>query len=195
MRVGQRHGPVEGKRAQPGLLGGFDPQLALASAGGVRLGCQQAGVDVGGCALGRAGAREQVAALASRAAAHAPLDAPGAVAELLAELQEARYDQAAALAGRLPSAGLFKVFLGQQGRADQFRFGREADGSPSAPWGWEDLDLWLAPPSVVEQREPSATPTRVSVRRPIIGHAGAPPGGQHDLRKRCLVRPVRSIVR
>ncbi len=59
--------------------------------------------------------REQVAALASRAAAHAPLDAAGAVAELLAELREAgTHDQAAALAGRLPSAGLFTVFSGQQ---------------------------------------------------------------------------------
>jgi len=71
-----------------------------------------------------AGAREQVAALASRAAAHAPLDAPGAVAELaVAELREAgAHDQAASLAGRLPSAGLFKVFLGQQGRAGSVPF-------------------------------------------------------------------------
>jgi hypothetical protein len=166
----------------------------------VRLGCQQAGVDVAGCALRRAGAREQVAALASRTAAHAPLDAPGAVArlavaELLAELREAgAHDQAAALAGRLPSAGLFKVFLGQQGRADRFRFGREADGSPSAPLGCEDLDLWLAPPSVVEQREPSAIPTRVSVRGPPIEHTDVPPCGPHCLRERRLIRPVRSII-
>ena len=102
-------------------------------------------------------------------------DDPGAVAALR---RAGTHDQAAALAGRPPSAGLFKVFLGQQGRADQFRFGREADGSPSAPWGWEDLDLWLAPPSVVEQREPSAAPTRVSVRRPSAEHTDVPPSGR-----------------
>ena len=40
---------------------------------------------------------------------------------------------------------MFGLFLEQQGPADQFRFGREADGTPAAPWGWEDLDLWLVP--------------------------------------------------
>jgi hypothetical protein len=49
-------------------------------------------------------------------------------------------EQAAALADRLPAAGLFELFLEQKGLADQFRFGREADGTPAAPWGWEDLD-------------------------------------------------------
>ena len=28
--------------------------------------------------------------------------------------------------------------------ADQLLvIGRDADGTPAAPWGWEDLDLWL----------------------------------------------------
>ena len=68
------------------------------------------------------------------------------VAALLDSLREAGADeQAAALAGRLPAAGMFGFFLKQQGSADQFRFGREADGTPAAPWGWEDLDLWLVP--------------------------------------------------
>jgi len=40
---------------------------------------------------------------------------------------------------------MFGVFLEQTCPADQFRFGREADGTPAAPWGWEDLDLWLVP--------------------------------------------------
>jgi len=40
---------------------------------------------------------------------------------------------------------MFGLFLEQSGAADQFRFGREADGTPAAPWAWEDLDLWLVP--------------------------------------------------
>ena len=82
----------------------------------------------------------------ARAAAHAPLDDPDGVASLLDSLREAgAHEQAAALADRLPAAGMFELFLEQKGLADQFRFGREADGTPAAPWGWEDLDLWLVP--------------------------------------------------
>ena len=96
--------------------------------------------------LREAGAHEQAAALADRAAAHAALDDPGGVARLLDSLRQAgAHDQAAALADRLPAAGMFGLFLEQKGLADQFRFGREADGTPAAPWGWEDLDLWLVP--------------------------------------------------
>ena len=47
-RLGQRQRQVEVQRALPGLPGGFDPQLVLAFGGRVRLGGQQAGVDVGG---------------------------------------------------------------------------------------------------------------------------------------------------
>jgi hypothetical protein len=54
-------------------------------------------------------------------------------------------EQAAALAVRLPATGMFGLFLEQEGLADQFRFGREADGIPSEPWCWEDLDLRLVP--------------------------------------------------
>jgi len=36
---------------------------------------------------------------------------------------------------------MFRLFLEQQGCADHFRFGREADDNSSAPWSWEDLDL------------------------------------------------------
>jgi hypothetical protein len=79
---------------------------------------------------------------ASWAAAHASLDDPGRVAILLDSLREAgAREQAAALAERLPAAGMFELFLERCGRADQFHFGREADGSPCARWGWEDLNL------------------------------------------------------
>ena len=51
--------------------------------------------------LRKAGAHEQAAALAGRAAAHAPLDNPGGVADLLDGLRKAgAHEQAAALAGR-----------------------------------------------------------------------------------------------
>jgi hypothetical protein len=94
--------------------------------------------------LREAGADDQAAAPASRAAAHAALDYPGDVASLLRSLREAgAREQAATLAGRLPAAGLFRLFLERNGLADLFRFGRETDGTPAAPWGWEDLDLWL----------------------------------------------------
>jgi hypothetical protein len=42
-------------------------------------------------------------------------------------------------------AGMFELFLEQNGRAEQFRFGREADGTAATLWGWEDLDLSLVP--------------------------------------------------
>ena len=80
--------------------------------------------------------------LARRAAAHLPLDSPDAVDSLLDELREmGAREQTAALADRLPGAGMFGVFREQGDRPDRFRFGREADGTPAAPWGWEDLDL------------------------------------------------------
>ena len=92
--------------------------------------------------LREAGAQEQVTALLRRdPAAHVPLDDPDAVARLLDSLREAgAQEQATALADRLPGAGMFELFREQEGRQDQFRFGREADGSPAGPWAWEDLD-------------------------------------------------------
>ena len=91
--------------------------------------------------LREAGAQEQVTALARRAAADVSLDDPRAVAALLDSLREAgAQEQVSALASRLPGAGMFELFLQQQGRQDRFRLGREADGSPSEPWGWDDLD-------------------------------------------------------
>ncbi len=91
------------------------------------------------------GAHDQATALLARdPATHATLADPRAVASLLNRLREmGAHDQATMLVSRLPSAGMF--FLEQKSPADQFRFGREADGTPAAPWGWEDLDLWLVP--------------------------------------------------
>ena len=88
-----------------------------------------------------AGAQDQVTALAARAAAHAPLENQYAVARLVEALRAvSAQDQVTALATRLPEAGLFELFRELEDRENRFRFGREADGSPSRPWGWDDLD-------------------------------------------------------
>jgi hypothetical protein len=95
-------------------------------------------------ALRVVGADGQVTALASPAAANASLDGADAddmsVAKLLYALHAAgTRAQAIALIERLPAAGKFALFCEQEGRAAQFRFGREADGRPARPWGWTDL--------------------------------------------------------
>jgi hypothetical protein len=82
----------------------------------------------------------------SHPAAHNALSNSGRVAFLLSRLRAAGADeQAGALAARLPADGMFELFLEQEGRADQFRFGREPDGTPAAPWDWDDLDLSPCP--------------------------------------------------
>ena len=92
--------------------------------------------------LREAGAAEQAAELLARdPVAHAALDDYYGVARLLDSLRAAGTDeQGAALASRLPGAGMFELFLQQQDDRDRFRFGREADGSPFAPWDWDELD-------------------------------------------------------
>jgi hypothetical protein len=63
------------------------------------------------------------------------------VARLLHRLRAAGAEQQATTpAERLPEVGLFELFRKQESHQDRFRFGREADGSPAGPWGWEDLD-------------------------------------------------------
>ena len=78
-----------------------------------------------------AGADEQAAALARRAAACTPLDVPPGVAKPVGLLR---------MAGATLGATLCELFFRQPGAGDEFRFGREADGTPAAPWGWDDLD-------------------------------------------------------
>jgi hypothetical protein len=40
----------------------------------------------------------------------------------------------------LPTLGRFRDFQALNGNAARYRFGREPDGTPAAPWGWEHLD-------------------------------------------------------
>ncbi|MFF8932281.1 hypothetical protein ACF1AO_34015 [Streptomyces longwoodensis] len=90
--------------------------------------------------LRRAGAHQQAVALAERAATHVPLDDPGAVTMLLQALRKAGTgQQAAALIERLPAVGHFDLFLAWGG-GQQFRLGREPDGSAAPSWTWDDLE-------------------------------------------------------
>ena len=88
------------------------------------------------------GTEEQVTVLLRRdPAAHATLSHPDAVIRLLESLRAVgAQEQVTELADRLPEAGLFELFRAQHDHQNRFRYGREADGSPAEPWGWEDLD-------------------------------------------------------
>ena len=91
-------------------------------------------------ALRVAGAYSQFSVLAARAAVEFPI-ASGYYTDmglLLDELLEAgAHQESSALLARLPAAGQFSLFRQRSG--SQFRFGREPDGRPADPWGWDDL--------------------------------------------------------
>jgi uncharacterized protein YidB (DUF937 family) len=100
-----------------------------------------------------AGAQDQVMTLADRAAKHVtfrnvsyhsvpfyPDSGPG-ITGLLDSLREAgAQEQATELIDRFPGEGLFEWFQDQGNHLVLYRFGRNPDGSPAEPWGWEDLD-------------------------------------------------------
>lgn len=87
------------------------------------------------------GEAEQTRILADRAA-HGSLGSEVGAEELLKTLQRIHADeQAEIIISRLPAEGCFKAFPRQPGYKDKYRFGREPDGTPAAPWGWTDLDL------------------------------------------------------
>lgn len=111
--------------------------LASRAAAHTSVGDPAALVDLLGT-LREVGASDQVATLASRAAAHTSLDDPADFEWLLNRLPRAS-GQAAQLTERLPAAGMFGLFLEQPGVRDRFAFGREADGTPAAPWDLDDL--------------------------------------------------------
>jgi hypothetical protein len=75
-------------------------------------------------ALNEVGTEDQVRLLAGRATA----------------LREARADDQAARPGEhLPAQGAFYAFMKIGDHQTRFRFGREPDGTPATPWGWDDL--------------------------------------------------------
>jgi hypothetical protein len=145
-------------------------------------------------ALRETGAHEQAVVLADRSAYHASLDDPTGVALLLHNALLVDDPRGAAPRGNLmvrlryseqnkrllPGIGVFQLSLEQQGRTDQFRFGREADGSPSSPWGWEDLDLWRIQP--VAQREGVRLGTDQRTRQSTGQRAARTPGVGRSIR-------------
>jgi hypothetical protein len=95
--------------------------------------------------LRKSGADEQASVLADRVARAVESNIGGA-ASLLNRLRTAGEDERTAVLKRqLPAVGMFGLSVKQNGPAEESHFGREADGTPAAPWGWEDLDLWLVP--------------------------------------------------
>ncbi|WP_076831929.1 toll/interleukin-1 receptor domain-containing protein [Frankia sp. CcI49] len=91
--------------------------------------------------LHQLGGEEQTATLATRAATHTPLDNPYALAQLLDQLHQlGAEEEVATLTEQLPAAGHFDQFLTVRDHRERFRFGREPDHSPAAPWSWDDLE-------------------------------------------------------
>lgn len=91
-------------------------------------------------ALHRAGAAEDLAALAARAAGQSPLDSSADVRKLLETLHRVgAAEQVALLEERLPAAGLSSLFLERDDHRELFRFGREPDGTAAPAWTWDDL--------------------------------------------------------
>jgi hypothetical protein len=85
---------------------------------------------------------EQRVVPGSLAAARANLDLsdPVVVSRLQDSLRRlGAEEQVVPLAAHLPAVGMFEYFLTLSQTRGQFRFGREADGTPAAPWGWDDL--------------------------------------------------------
>ncbi|MFJ2568293.1 hypothetical protein ACIO02_36155 [Streptomyces sp. NPDC087568] len=90
----------------------------------------------------KAGADEQIAALLARdPAAHVALNNTNRVNWLLNALQAVgAEEQISTLIERLPAAGYIDRFVELSDHEKRYRFGREPDGQPAAPWTWEDLE-------------------------------------------------------
>ena len=92
-------------------------------------------------AMWNAGAVEQARALARRAAEECGNLSTGPGSLLNALRDVGAEAEAATLMNRLPAEGCFESFLAEGDNKDAYRFGREPDGIPIEPWGWENLDL------------------------------------------------------
>lgn len=92
-------------------------------------------------AMWNAGAVEQVKALARRAAEECGnlTTGPGSLLNALRDVGAEA--EAATLVNRLPAEECFEGFLVEGDNKVVYQFGREPDGTPTDPWGWEDLNL------------------------------------------------------
>lgn len=83
---------------------------------------------------------DEVRALAKWAATDISLDDLDAAAQLVRTAHDmGAGEEVAGLTERLPAAGMFATYVYGADRRVQFRFGRNHDGTPSIPWGWDDL--------------------------------------------------------
>ncbi|WP_328410793.1 hypothetical protein [Nocardia sp. NBC_00403] len=86
------------------------------------------------------GLTDQARALAERAVSDTPPNALIDPVELVQELRDGKWtDQTQKLNARLPAVGSFDLFLGNIANPEDFRFGRETDGTGSPEWTWDDL--------------------------------------------------------
>jgi len=91
--------------------------------------------------LHKAGATKQFTVLLERAVAHATHVNPEAAADLVGWLADLGItDHVATLQEHLPALGRFTMFIAFENNRATFRYGREADGTPSPPWTWDDLN-------------------------------------------------------
>ncbi|EST33780.1 hypothetical protein M878_12095 [Streptomyces roseochromogenus subsp. oscitans DS 12.976] len=92
--------------------------------------------------LVKVGADDQIAALLARdPATHVVLNGTNTVNWLLNALQAVgAEEQISTLIERLPAAGHIDRFVELSDHEKRYRFGREPDGQPAAPWTWEDLE-------------------------------------------------------
>ena len=59
---------------------------------------------------------------------------------LLQEIWESgAEDKAVILANKISAMESFQDFLRHGDNRERYHFGREPDGSPAEPWGWDDL--------------------------------------------------------
>ena len=118
-------------------------------------------------AMWKAGAAEQAGALARRAAEGCGNLATGAGFLLRALRHVGAEADATTLINRLPGEECFDHFLVEGDNKVAYRFGREPDGTPTHPWGWEDLDLSGC------TRSPLRGPRSVIVADTVLGAVGS----------------------
>jgi hypothetical protein len=91
-------------------------------------------------ALHNTGARDQIMMLSSRVAADPGLVDRDDVETLIDKMRQfGAPEHAAELIDHLPGLGHFALFTARHDSKARFRFGREPDGRPSEPWGWEGV--------------------------------------------------------
>ncbi|HEY1701751.1 MAG TPA: hypothetical protein VGG75_18760 [Trebonia sp.] len=86
-------------------------------------------------------AGSEIAALLERCpAARVGMRDSRGVAVLLEMLRAlGAHQEADVLVDRLAGGGQFRLFLAQGDNRTRYRFGRDEDGTPAEPWGWDDL--------------------------------------------------------